>query len=67
MEILIIRVEQLSAGTEFGIRDQLSEFWQYVPYNTLRSLGKKFYNYAVSQGDIELIDKRNNNQFYKKL
>ena len=67
MDILISRIELLSVGTEFGIRDQLSDFWQYVPHNTLRSLGKKFYNYAVSQGDIEPIDKRNNNQYYKKL
>lgn len=67
MEILISSVEQLNAGTEFGIRDQLSDFWQYVPHNTLRSLEKKFYYHAISQGDIEPVDKRNNNQFYKKL
>ena len=67
MDILITRVELLNAGTEFGISGQLSDFWQYVPHNTLRSLGKKFYNHAISQGDINPIDKRNKNQFYKKL
>ena len=67
MGILIYRVEQLSTDTEFGIRDQLSDFWQYIPHNTLRSLGKKFYHHAISQGVIEPIDKRNNNQYYKKL
>lgn len=67
MDILIYRVELLSSGTEFGIRDQLSDFWQYVPHNTLRSLGKKFYNNAINQGIMEPIDKRNNNQYYKKL
>lgn len=67
MDILISRVEQLSAGTEFGIKEHLSDFWQYVPHSTLRSLGKKFYNYAINQRNIEPIDKRNNNQFYRKL
>jgi len=67
MDILISRIELLSTGTDFGIRDQLSDFWQYVPHNTVRSLGKKFYYHAISQGDIAPIDKRNNNQFYKKL
>lgn len=67
MDILISRVELLNPGTEFGIRDQLSDFWQYIPHNTLRSLGKKFYNTALSQGNIKPIDKRNNNQYYKKL
>lgn len=67
MEILISRVELLNSGTEFRIKDQLSDFWQYVPHNTLRLLGKKFYNYSISQKNIEPIDKRNNNQYYKKL
>lgn len=67
MDILISRIELLNPGTEFGIRDQLNDFWQYVPNNTLRSLGKKFYNSALSQGNIQPIDKRNNNQYYKKL
>lgn len=42
MDILISRIELLSASTEFGIRDQLSDFWQYVPHNILRSLQKNF-------------------------
>jgi len=67
MAILISRVEALNSGIEFGIRDQLNDFWQYVPYNTRRSLGKKFYNHAISEENIEPIEKRNNNQFYKML
>ncbi|MBR0576458.1 DUF1413 domain-containing protein [Proteiniclasticum sp. BAD-10] len=67
MSILLSRVEVLNTGTEFGIRDLLSDFWQYVPHSTLRTLGKRFNYHALSHGEIDPIEKRNNNQFYRKL
>jgi hypothetical protein len=66
-EILITLVDELEPDIEFTIKGLLNAYWTYVPYQTRKSLGKEFYNQFKDDLLIQVLDKRNNVQVYKKL
>lgn len=66
-EILIDLIDELDSETEFTIKGLLKSYWTYVPYQTRKSLGKDFYIQVRDNRDIEILDKINNIQVYKKL
>lgn len=65
VNVLLKLVDKIPSGTEFCVRDVLSEYWPYVGWSMRLRVGHRYKN-ALDKNIVEATEKKTEGQYYLK-
>ncbi len=65
VNVLLKLVDKIPSGTEFCVRDVLSDYWPYVGWSMRIRVGHGYKN-ALDKNTIEATEKKTEGQYYRK-